>query len=674
MKINDNLDILLNVFFSNYAVTEEEVYHGVLENPESNKQCVAFHRDLTGFQPYLNKDKQVQRYIDTIELDGKRQVNEDLQTRLHQLAVDKVPSVVGERNCCSYKVGWNEGGVTLEEQDHQKYLQGFCKDFTEKLCDLIKGYSQGKSNVEEVDLVFSSLMKELEHHARFCNEKCSTFCGRSKVLDEVKFYLEGKHQLPLIIHGESGVGKTSVMAMVTQLLQKWFPDCKMLLRFLGTSKSSSTVTALLQSVCLQLCYLYNLAMPSASVLENFTTISKFFHALLTFIATQPELIHKPLFILLDSLDQLSSLDGAHLLTWLPRTLPKNVHIIVSTIPRIHGILDKLLVDPLMVNGSSFIELEGLDAAAGADVLRTRLERSSRKLSQNQEEILIAAFQQCPQALYIKLAIDEALSWHSYDDPHDSRLRHSIQEAIIQLFLDLENKFGSTLVRFALGYITVSREGLSQVELEDALSCNDQVLNEVYQYHNPPAEAIVRIPPLLWARISYDMKEYLTEREVDGKTVIFWYHRQFQEGARVKFVERAHQNGEVHPSCCGGYRSHSHRLHSDLAEIFSAESGIQRTIYLHHRKLTIKDADRCVTRQTLNMQNERWLNALPFHLMQPNFHCDETCQQLCEQTLCNFHWILAKLQQYSPSNTLQEYYRVIESCCCQVSLRYPMLDV
>lgn len=40
----------------------------------------------------------------------------------------------------------------------------------------------------------------------------------------------------------------------------------------------------------------------------------------------------PLVILLDSLDQLSPLDGARKLTWFPRKLPLHVKFIVSTLP------------------------------------------------------------------------------------------------------------------------------------------------------------------------------------------------------------------------------------------------------------------------------------------------------------------------------------------------------
>ncbi len=40
--------------------------------------------------------------------------------------------------------------------------------------------------------------------------------------------------------------------------------------------------------------------------------------------------------------------------------------------------------------------------------------------------------------------------------------------------DLEQWYGETLIGYALGYLTVGHNGLSETELEDVLSCNDKV--------------------------------------------------------------------------------------------------------------------------------------------------------------------------------------------------------
>jgi len=40
---------------------------------------------------------------------------------------------------------------------------------------------------------------------------------------------------------------------------------------------------------------------------------------------------------------------------------------------------------------------------------------------------------------------------------------------------------------------------------------------------------------MWARVTEDVREYLAERQVDGKTVQSWYHRQFWESATEQYL-------------------------------------------------------------------------------------------------------------------------------------------
>ena len=66
--------------------------------------------------------------------------------------------------------------------------------------------------------------------------------------------------------------------------------------------------------------------------------------------------------------------------------------------------------------------------------------------------------------------------------------------------------------------------MSQQELEDVLSLDDEVLDEIYQYHLPPNPLAIRIPALLWTRLKYELQEYMVDRHADGKTVSVLYHR------------------------------------------------------------------------------------------------------------------------------------------------------
>lgn len=82
-------------------------------------------------------------------------------------------------------------------------------------------------------------------------------------------------------------------------------------------------------------------------------------------------------------------------------------------------------------------------------------------------------------------------------------------------------------------ITCAKRGLTASELEDLLSCDDEVLNDVYQWcehfystehtyllhrWTPPQR---RLPPMLWIRIKNDLNRYLVERGSDRSTVYAW---------------------------------------------------------------------------------------------------------------------------------------------------------
>ena len=148
----------------------------------------------------------------------------------------------------------------------------------------------------------------------------------------------------------------------------------------------------------------------------------------------------------------------------------------------------------------------------------------------------------------------------------------------------------------LVYVTVGIDGLTEVELEDVLSCDNDVLNEVYVYHDPPVPGVLRIPNLLWTRLKLEISEYLTERLSYGRVTKYWYHRQFIEAAQARY-----SGPDV--SCV---------LHTNLLEIFTAVSGIRKDIHLTKRKLDLKDVDRQVVNQKVTTRNKRALRATLHH--------------------------------------------------------------
>ena len=90
---------------------------------------------------------------------------------------------------------------------------------------------------------------------------------------------------------------------------------------------------------------------------------------------------------------------------------------------------------------------------------------------------------CQLPLYLRLAVDVAARWRSYDvikpTVQASLIPDTISGLVTTLFTRLETRYGVLLVSHALGYITVAKRGLTPGELEDILSCDDEVNKQKY---------------------------------------------------------------------------------------------------------------------------------------------------------------------------------------------------
>jgi len=81
-------------------------------------------------------------------------------------------------------------------------------------------------------------------------------------------------------------------------------------------------------------------------------------------------------------------------------------------------------------------------------------------------------------------------------------------------------------------------------MEDVLSLDDLVLNDVFQHWLPP---IRRIPPLLLPRLHDELSSYMTQREANGTVAYFWYHRQFIFVARDRYLAKIGHRFYIHTS-------------------------------------------------------------------------------------------------------------------------------
>lgn len=550
---------------------------------------------------------------------------------MQAVATEEIPKVLGKSNCFYFSVPWRTGGVNSSKcSEHSTYIFNFCKLFTEKIIQLIDNAYEDRQDFIKSSEYYSE-PDEIIHHLQFCVAKCESFCGRKDSLEAVKKYvLDQSSRKPLVIHAESGAGKTSLMAFIMKSLSKWFGKPYIgVIRFLGTSPGTINLYDVLLSVCGQLADATDIIMEPIGY-QNFASLVQYMPRFLRRVATAAKM---PIVILLDSVDQLSPANSAYTMKWLPLNLPANVRLIISTLPSEHNILSNM--KKRIPENSCYLQVPVLQEMTVKEIVSKYLSSKQRSLTNDQLMILISKFQHDPCPLYLKLLLDKAASWHSYTQLSHMNLGDCARLAIHLLFESLEKKFGRILVQTALGFITVSLNGITEIEMEDALSCADYVLDDVYQFHDPPSDGIVRIPPLLWARIYDDLKEYLVDRLSQGKTTKYWYHRQFTEVATERYLTG--QNGML--------------LHKKMLEIFLADSGVQRTIKLTKRNKTVINADRQVTHQPMIAKNRRKLECITHHLI--NAKSQVSLDTAKEQVFCNYDFLTTKITSFSVQHVVDE---------------------
>lgn len=88
---------------------------------------------------------------------------------------------------------------------------------------------------------------------------------------------------------------------------------------------------------------------------------------------------------------------------------------------------------------------------------------------------------CSNALYTRLVFDNVVLWRSYFRRHMTYLAPSVDACINQLLERIELQHGRLFVSHAFAYITVSKEGLTESELEDVLSLDEQVGDQQFLF-------------------------------------------------------------------------------------------------------------------------------------------------------------------------------------------------
>ncbi|XP_046556841.1 NACHT and WD repeat domain-containing protein 2-like [Haliotis rubra] len=602
------------------SVTESEICRAMDSNKDVSKQCIWFDRKIQDIDSqetsYL-----LSRYKECL---GPEERDRESRQRLSELRDITLAKQLPAQNILSYNITWHPNGVDPGVvKEHEEYIDRLCEDFQFKVSSMITQAIQARQDTYLSNPVF----EEVVQHTLFCQEKCRAFQGRAETLQEIRSYLIGSSCQPFILHGPSGSGKTSIIATAaTSAWETLKSKAAIITRFIGTTPDSSNIGSLLISLISQLGELYT--FDTSDLPPTIKELREFFKA-----ALSRKTAETPLVLFLDSLDQLDPSGDARQLLWLPRELPLNVKIVLSTLPdEKYEILPRLKA--LFPSSSNYAEVPTLALPEVTSIVDTWLDQAGRRLTPGQRQTVQEAFNRCPLPLFLKLSFDQTLKWRSYSPSDTTVLQDTVRGCINTLFQRIEELHGKILVERALGYLTLSRSGLSETELEDILSCDDDVLNDVYMYWTPP---IRRLPPLLLVRVKAELGPYLVDRGADSVRVFYWYHRQFIEAALDRYCSDAKDVAQRHRA---------------LGEFFSGIWSNGNAKPYTDSKGQSGKADRHVTSQPVKYGtnfNRRKLNNLTYHHQRAG-----QGELLMEECLCNLEFVSAKLKSEGLRQVTDDY--------------------
>jgi hypothetical protein len=555
-----------------------------LESPSKNLDSTCcFVRIFQDLPSHLS-DAEARNFID---LSGK-DLDAEAQSLLASLRDQQVPGALPKERLLTYSLNWTERGVDPADPAHRAYLDDFLERFYSLVTEMVEKAAREEERLL-ADYSRQPIVEEVLAHLTFCKHRCEGFRGREETLQAMAAYLEtsknGEAKGPFVLHGESGCGKTSMIAKAVELIlpdptkKKPSPLGRQVVvaaRFLGTTAASSNLGQLLRSLCTQLWHAYGQEPAALSLPEDHTELVDFFQQGCLTLASGD----RPLVLFLDSLDQLSPAFNSQAHTWLPRLLPPYVSLVVSCISGGRGLSN--LQQKFSGPPAAFHQVPTLPKSLGMEILEDWLGAEGRTLTKEQHEVVRKALDQCSLPLYLRLVFNEVRRWTSHTPADQLSLPQTIQGMIEALFDRVERRHGRTLVAHAFGFLTASRGGLTEAELEDLLSLDDDVLGDVFQYWLPPVR---RLPPLLWTRIRADVDDYLTEKEVDGSLVIYWYHRQFIEVATMRYLGTGEVYGSplLRPSTSQAGHHLASQLHGLLAEYFAGVWANQKKPFAYSEK-------------------------------------------------------------------------------------------
>jgi tetratricopeptide (TPR) repeat protein len=462
------------------SVTELEILHGVLNNPAMAELAFFYFRDPAYLKALSSKQQ-----VDYREGPTPEELEYSVQATGNRLAglkkrISKFlssPSKTSRSN--------HEKLVILKERIRQSVRDGKLKNPVRE--NYPNPRTLGQLVYQDLKEIIESLYPEEEAPDALTRERMEHQAfARSRTVIEVRpgvfqgVYLERPEYFqkldehaqgdgpPLVVLGESGVGKSALLANWALRFQQLHREDQLVMHFIGVTAASTDWLAMLRRIMGELKGRFKIPDEIPDKPEE---LRMAFANWLSITGTRGRVV-----LVLDALNQLEDKDGAPELVWLPPVIPANVRLILSTLPgqplkeleRRNWLGNKLTVEHLTPEERhAFIP----------EYLKQYGKELSPKLAAR-----VATAPQSANPLYLRTLLEEL---RVYGDHHtlEERLGHYLEASTLdRLYEKVLGRWEKDyerdrpgLVRDAMTLIWAARRGLSETELLELLGTDGQPL-------------------------------------------------------------------------------------------------------------------------------------------------------------------------------------------------------
>jgi WD40 repeat protein len=198
--------------------------------------------------------------------------------------------------------------------------------------------------------------RERHYHQLMLEQRAADFVGREALVDEIVSAIHSSERTPILLVAESGAGKSALMAHVAKRVAE---EAAVLPHFVGASSQSVDVARLVARLADEL-------RLEADV-DNFAQVIQ---------QARPT---RRTVIFIDALNQLTESHNAHDMRWVPRELPSDVTLVLSSVP---GPLTSRL------HGCRTVPVRSLSADEAGEVVAGLLSRHGKQLTSEQTGALL----------------------------------------------------------------------------------------------------------------------------------------------------------------------------------------------------------------------------------------------------------------------------------------------